>query len=175
MGFFNKKKKTKKQSPSKPKTPQPKPNKWRAEEGVDEPLRVGRGIRTRDEFFAGQEGKDVHPEIDKRELYRRSVVLDIDDEQNLAVTKVHTFKSTNYPSIPNDAQKRRYERKIQTASGTNAELKPIRIEKDKFELAPSAEDVTEEQAKFMLDDIEKSSQTNRKRLQKFQNKKKAGS
>lgn len=96
MGFFNKKKKTKKQSPSKPKTPQPKPNKWRAEEGVDEPLRVGRGIRTRDEFFAGQEGKDVHPEIDKRELYRRSVVLDIDDEQNLAVTK---YIHSNRPII----------------------------------------------------------------------------
>jgi|GEM_PF-3947058 len=192
MGLFSKKKKKKakrttptskvatksaSKATSKPKQKgkTQEPNQWRNSKGVDEPLRIGRGIRTRDEYYAGQDGKEIHPEIDERELYRRSVVLDIDDEQNLAVTKIHTFKSKDYPDIPNDANKRKYERRIQTASGSNKELKPIRLEKDRFELAPANEDVTEAQAKEMLDDIENASNQNKKRMQAFREKKKAGS
>ena len=182
MGIFAKKKKskatrTKSTTSSKP-TPaktagkkQDEPNQWRKGKGVDEPLRIGRGIRTRDEFFAGQDDKIIHPEKDKRELYRRGIVLDIDDEENLALTKVHTIKSDKHPTIPGDVQKRKYERKLQTASGSNTNPKPIRLEKDKFELAPSNEDVSERQAKIMRADIEKSSKLNKKRLQEFRNKK----
>ncbi len=188
MGLFSKKKKKKakrttptstlttksaSKATSKPKQKgkTQEPNQWRNSKGVDEPLRIGRGIRTRDEYFAGQDGKDIHPEIDNRELYRRTVVLEIDADENLALTKVHNIKSDKHPEIPGDAQRRKYERKIQTASGSNTDLKPIRLEKDKFELAPENENVTEAQAKKILDDIENASKQNKKRMQAFREKK----
>ena len=150
-------------------------NQWRNELGVDEPLRIGRGIRTRDEFFAGQNNKEIHPEIDKEELYRRGVVLDIDDNENLAIVKTHNLKNKRHPAIPNDEQQRRYEREIQTASGSNARPKPIRIEQGKFELAPKKDNVSPKQAERMLSEVEKSSKTNNKRLRIFRlNKKKEG-
>lgn len=151
-----------------------KPNQWRNEPGVKEPLRVGRGIRTRDEFLGGQVNKNIHPEIPKDELYRRGVVLDIDDDENIAIVKTHNVKKELMQEIPNDAQRRHYETTIQTVSGSNAHPKPIRLEEGRFELAPAKDNVTEAQATKMLQSLEKIKR-NKNRLNLFRkNKKKEG-
>ncbi len=144
-------------------------NAWRNEPGVDEPLRVGRAIRTRDEFFAGQNGKTIHPELSKDELYRRAVVLDMDDDENLAVVKTHSIKSALYPPIPDDPQRRKYELNLQTQSGGNneQEMEPIHLQTGKFELAPAQDNVTETQASQILEAVTRNSPKNRNRLKVF--------
>jgi len=114
MGLFSKKKKKKakrttptskvatksaSKATSKPKQKgkTQEPNQWRNSKGVDEPLRIGRGIRTRDEYYAGQDGKEIHSEIDERELYRRSVVLDIDEYilSNQRIIRIYRMTQIN--------------------------------------------------------------------------------
>lgn len=146
-------------------------NTWRSEPGVKQPLRVGRGIRTRDEFLFEQKNKNIHSELPSDELYRRGVVLDIDDSENIAIVKTHSLKNNQYPQIPGDSQRRRYETNVQTKVGTYSNPESIRIEKNKIELAPAADDVTEDQVKKMIKHIEKTSPKSKKRLALFRKNK----
>lgn len=146
-------------------------NAWRNEPGVNDPLRIGRGIRTRDEFLYEQTNKQIHTEISKDELYRRGVVVDIDGDENIAFVKLHNAKNKQYPQVPNDIQKRRYEINVHTVMGSHTERAPIKIQQNKLELAPKSENVSEEQANNMLSHIEKTSPKNKKRLDDFRKNK----
>ncbi len=172
-----KKKKGKKQSTSRvsatvsnnqERTKKPS-NQWRSEPGVDEPLRVGRGLRTRDNNFKGQKNKVIHPEQPQDELYRRVAVLDVDDDKNVAVVQIKRKNAKNGVSIPQDKQERKYIPDILTLDDDS---RPIKVKKGKFELAPTAEDITEKQAKKILSDIESKSKIQKQRLSLFRRNKK---
>lgn len=129
--------------------PKPKKSKetnaWRKQPGVDNPLKIGRGIRTRDEFFEGQKDKNIHSEIPKEELYRRGAVVDINNDKNLMVIKTRRAESKRTAvSIPEDKQKRRYEQKLLTIDENGNYIK---LNKGHFELAPKEEDLTYKQAR----------------------------
>lgn len=125
-----------------------KVNSWRDEPGTDQPLRVGRGVRTRDDQQYGQKGKVIHPEQDPNELYRRGVVAKIGHKKKLAIMPVKRSSSPKGKPIPNDRTNRKYLVEVWTL---NADGQPIRLKEGKYELAPGAEDVTEEQARAMLE------------------------
>lgn len=138
-------------------------NQWRNEPGVDEPLRVGRAIRTRDEFFMGQKGKTIHPEQHPKELYRRAAVLEIGKKSKLAVSVIKRPSSQNAELIPDDPKGRKYKKDILTFDD---EEHPIRLKEGKFELAPSGEDITPEQAQYILQKNEQE-EINRGRMDEF--------
>lgn len=98
-------------------------------------------------------------------------MLEIGQNEEIAVAKIHRDKSTQFDKIPNDNQHRRYEKEVLTAQGTNKEMKPIRLERGKFELAPSVDNVTKEQANYMKKEIENSSKQNETRFKNFRKKK----
>ena len=138
-------------------------NQWRNEPGVDEPLRVGRAIRTRDEFFMGQKGKNIHPEQHPKELYRRAAVLEIGKKSKLAVSVIKRPSSQNAELIPDDPNGRKYKKDIPTFDD---EEHPIRLKEGKFELAPSGEDITPDQAQYILQKNEQE-EINRGRMDEF--------
>lgn len=138
-------------------------NQWRNEPGVDEPLRVGRAIRTRDEFFMGQKGKTIHPEQPSEELYRRAAVLEIGKKSKLAVSIIKRPVYTDCEEIPEDAQNRRFRKEILTKDELE---QPIRLREGKFELAPSGEDITPDQAQYILQKNEQE-EINRGRMNEF--------
>lgn len=122
---------------------------------------------SRDEFFHGQKGKIIHPEIPVDELYRRVVITEIDKNKNLAVQKTHNKNNGKSFAIPNDKQKRRYEREVLTLDEQN---NPIRLNTGRFELSSRDEDVTVAQAKKMLRESEKTVR-NKNRMDIFRRKK----
>lgn len=130
-------------------------------------IAIGKGVRTRDEFFHGQKGKIIHPEIPVDELYRRVVITEIDKNKNLAVQKTHNKNNGKSFAIPNDKQKRRYEREVLTLDEQN---NPIRLNTGRFELSSRDEDVTVAQAKKMLRESEKTVR-NKNRMDIFRRKK----
>lgn len=144
-------------------------NTWRKEPGVNEPLRVGRAVRTRDNNFKGQKNKVIHPEQPQDELYRRVAVVDVDDKENIAVVQIKRKNAKNGIAIPQDEQKRKYIPDVLTLDENS---RPIRIRKGHFELAPSSEDITEKQARTILTDIEKSSKAQKQRITLFRKNKK---
>lgn len=146
-----------------------KVNAWRDEPGTDQPLRVGRGVRTRDEYFKGQKGKSIHPEQHPDELYRRTVVLEIDDDENLLLVQIKRPNAHRGELVPYDKKGRKY---IQDPLTLDDNDEPIRIKKGKFELAPYGEDVREDQAKQMSEDTENKSNENKKRFSLFRKNKK---
>lgn len=150
------------------KQPEKKVNAWRDEPGTDQPLRVGRGVRTRDEYFKGQKGKSIHPEQHPDELYRRTVVLEIDDDENLLLVQIKRPTARHGEPVPFDKKNRRY---IQDALTLDDNDDPIRLAKGKFELAPYSEDVREDQAKQMSEDTEKKTHENKRRFLLFRKKK----
>lgn len=143
--------------------PEKKVNAWRDEPGTDQPLRVGRGIRTRDDQQYGQKGKTIHPEQDPDELYRRGIVAKIGHKEKLAVMPVKRSDSPKGKPIPNDKTNRKYLVEVWTL---NADGQPIRLKEGKYELAPGAEDVTEEQARAMLEEA-LTIQENKRRIDEF--------
>lgn len=151
------------------KQPEKKVNAWRDEPGTDQPLRVGRGIRTRDEYFKGQKGKSIHPEQHPDELYRRTVVLEIDDDENLLLVQIKRPNAHRGELVPYDKKGRKY---IQDPLTLDDNDEPIRLKKGKFELAPYGEDVREDQAKQMSEDTENKSIENKKRFSLFRKNKK---
>lgn len=138
-------------------------NAWRNEPGVNEPLRIGRALRTRDEFFMGQKGKIIHPEQHPDELYRRGAVAGIGKKNKLAVVITKRAKSSKGNPIPNDQQNRKYLPEINTLDEKG---EPIRLKQGKFELAPTHEDVTSEQMEAIVDEISKD-KVHSKRLNDF--------
>lgn len=150
------------------KQPATKVNAWRDEPGTDQPLRIGRGIRTRDEYFKGQKGKSIHLEQHPDELYRRTVVLEIDDDENLLLVQIKRPTARHGEPVPLDKKNRRY---IQDALTLDDNDEPIRLKKGKFELAPYSEDVREDQAKKMSEDTEKKTHENKRRFLRFRKKK----
>ena len=148
--------------------PEKKVNAWRDEPGTDQPLRVGRGVRTRDEYFKGQKGKNIHQEQHPDELYRRTVVLEIDDDENLLLVQIKRPTARHGEPVPFDKKNRRY---IQDALTLDDNDNPIRLAKGKFELAPYSEDVREDQAKQMSEDTEKTTHENKRRFLLFRKKK----
>lgn len=146
-----------------------KVNAWRDEPGTDQPLRVGRGVRTRDEYFKGQKGKSIHLEQHPDELYRRTVVLEIDDDENLLLVQIKRPNSHRGELVPYDKKGRKY---IQDPLTLDDNDEPIRIKKGKFELAPYGEDVREDQANQMSEDTENKSNENKKRFSLFRKNKK---
>lgn len=151
------------------KQPEKKVNAWRDEPGTDQPLRVGRGVRTRDEYFKGQKGKSIHPEQHPDELYRRTVVLEIDDDENLLLVQIKRPNAHRGELVPYDKKGRKY---IQDPLTLDDNDEPIRLKKGKFELAPYGEDVREDQAKQMSEDTENKSNENKKRFSLFRKNKK---
>lgn len=151
------------------KQPEKKVNAWRDEPGTDQPLRVGRGVRTRDEYFKGQKGKSIHPEQHPDELYRRTVVLEIDDDENLLLVQIKRPNAHRGELVPYDKKGRKY---IQDPLTLDDNDEPIRIKKGKFELAPYGEDVREDQANQMSEDTENKSNENKKRFSLFRKNKK---
>lgn len=149
--------------------PATKVNAWRDEPGTDQPLRIGRGIRTRDEYFKGQKGKSIHPEQHPDELYRRTVVLEIDDDENLLLVQIKRPNAHRGELVPYDKKGRKY---IQDPLTLDDNDEPIRLKKGKFELAPYGEDVREDQAKQMSEDTENKSNENKKRFYLFRKNKK---
>ena len=149
------------------KQPEKKVNAWRDEPGTDQPLRVGRGVRTRDEYFKGQKGKSIHPEQHPDELYRRTVVLEIDDDENLLLVQIKRPNAHRGELVPYDKKGRKY---IQDPLTLDDNDEPIRLKKGKFELAPYGEDVREDQAKQMSEDTENKSNENKKRFSLFRKK-----
>ena len=145
------------------KQPEKKVNAWRDEPGTDQPLRVGRGVRTRDDQQYGQKGKTIHPEQDPDELYRRGIVAKIGHKEKLAVMPVKRSDSPKGKPIPNDKTNRKYLVEVWTL---NADGQPIRLKEGKYELAPGAEDVTEEQARAMLEEA-LTIQENKRRIDEF--------
>lgn len=147
-------------------------NQWRNELGVDEPLRIGRAMRTRDNNFKGQKNKDIHPEQPKDELYRRVAVVDIDDDSNVAVVQIKRKNAKNGKAVPQDKQERKYIPDLLTLDSNS---RPIKQRKGVFELAPSSEDLTEKQAQMILSDVENSSKAQKQRITLFRrNKKRRG-
>ena len=151
------------------KQPATKVNAWRDEPGTDQPLRIGRGIRTRDEYFKGQKGKNIHSEQHPDELYRRTVVLEIDDDENLLLVQIKRPNAHRGKLVPYDKKGRKY---IQDPLTLDDNDEPIRLKKGKFELAPYSEDVREDQAKQMSEDTENESNENKKRFSLFRKNKK---
>ena len=151
------------------KQPKKKVNSWRDEPGTDQPLRVGRGVRTRDEYFMGQKGKKIHTEQHPDELYRRTVVLEMDDDENLLLVQIKRPNAHRGAPVPYDKKGRKY---IQDPLTLDDNSEPIRIKKGKFELAPYSEDVRGDQAKQMAADTENASKENKRRFSLFRKNKK---
>ena len=150
------------------KQPATKVNAWRDEPGTDQPLRIGRGIRTRDEYFKGQKGKNIHSEQHPDELYRRTVVLEMDKDENLWLVQIKRPTARYGEPVPFDKKGRRY---ISDPLTLDCDGDPIRLKKGKFELAPYSEDVREDQAKQMAEDTEKKNHENKRRFLRFRKKK----
>ncbi len=144
-------------------------NQWRNEPGVGEPLRVGRGMRTRDNNFKGQKNKIIHPEQPQNELYRRVAVVDIDDDKNVAVVQIKRKNARNGVPVPQDKQGRKYIPDILTLDDNS---RPLRIKEGKLELAPSSEDLSAKQAQAILSEVENKSRVQKQRLALFRKNKK---
>jgi hypothetical protein len=135
------------------------------------PSKISKGntLRTRDEFFQGQKGKKIHPEIPKSELYRPVATIEVNEKGEMAVVKMSTKqKGKGYIPLEDYRDGKSYVRPEVLTKDENKQ--PLRAKAGRMELNRPEFDLTEEQIN-KITKICNNSKSNRKRLNAFRKQK----